>query len=160
MPQLNQEHGVSLIDMMVAVAVMAVIMAGAVPQLRDVAGSMKLGSSLRDVERELQTARLKAVTSNRPIRVRFNCPATGQFRMVELIGSPSAPAAQDSALPGVRCSETNYPSPPADTNPLTRPNHEVRSAISIRLSRSAARPRSSSGRTGARTPIRASIPGR
>lgn len=116
------ESGISLVDMMVVVAVMSVIMAGAIPQLRDVTGAMKLGTSLRDVERELQTARLKAVTSNRPIRVRFNCPSTGEFRMVELIGSTTTPDTADSA--DTRCSETLYPSPPADDSPLTRPNHD------------------------------------
>ena len=116
------ERGVSLVDMMVGMTVMVIIMAGAVPQLRDVTGTMKLGTGLRDVERELQTARLKAVTSNRPMRVRFNCPANGQFRMVELIGSPTTPAGADSASD--RCSESTYPSPPADDNPLSRPNHD------------------------------------
>ncbi|MGE0443998.1 MAG: Tfp pilus assembly protein FimT/FimU [Vicinamibacterales bacterium] len=116
------ETGVSLVDMMLVVAVMAVLMAGAVPQLNDVAGAMKLGSALRDVERELQTARLKAVTSNRPIRVSFNCPTTGQFRMVELIGTTTTPDSADSA--SNRCSESAYPATPADDNPLTRPNHD------------------------------------
>jgi Tfp pilus assembly protein FimT len=120
----SAERGVSLVDMMVVVAVISVVMAGAIPQLRDAAGAMKLGSALRDVERELQTARLKAVTSNRPIRVRFNCPANGQFRMVEVIGSTTTPDAADNAAASVRCSETTYPSPAADNNSLTRPNHD------------------------------------
>jgi hypothetical protein len=120
----TSERGVSLVDMMVVVAVMTVLMAGAVPQLRDVSGAMKFGASVRDVERELQTARLKAVTSNRPIRVRFNCPGTGEFRMVELIGSTTTPDSADGAAAATRCSDTNYPSPPADDNPLTRPNHD------------------------------------
>jgi hypothetical protein len=42
--------------------------------------------------------------------------------MVELIGSPSAPAAADDAAN--RCQEAVYPSPAADNNPLTRPNHD------------------------------------
>ena len=108
--------------MMVTLGILAVMMAAAIPQLHDVAGSYKLGNSLRDVERELQAARLKAVTANRPMRVRFNCPAAGQFRMVELIGTPGVPDAADSATN--RCSGTTYPSPPADTNTLTRPNHD------------------------------------
>ena len=35
---------------------------------------MRLGVSARDVERELQFARLKAVSTNRPMRIRFNAP--------------------------------------------------------------------------------------
>jgi hypothetical protein len=82
----------------------------------------KLGQSLREVERELQTARLKAVTANRPLRVRFNCPSTGQYRAVELIGTATVPAPQDDA--GNRCQESTYPTPAGDNNPLTRPNHD------------------------------------
>jgi hypothetical protein len=83
--------------------------------------SLKLSQGLREVEREMQTARLKAVTSNRPIRVRFNCPVAGQYRMVELIGTPSVPAAVDTSLD--RCKESSYPMG-GDGNPLTRPNHD------------------------------------
>ena len=108
--------------MMVTLGVLTVLMAAAIPQLRDVAGTYKLGSALRDVERELQAARLKAVTANRPMRVRFNCPSSGQFRMVELIGTPAIPDTADSA--SNRCSASAYPSPAADTNTLTRPNHD------------------------------------
>jgi len=114
--------GFTLIDMMITIAVFSILAAMAVPSLKDMTSSMKLGQGAREVERELQTARLKAVTSNRPIRVRFNCPVAGQYRMVELIGTPSVPDANDSAAN--RCQESAYPYPPADVNPLTRPNHD------------------------------------
>ena len=114
--------GFSLIDMMVTIAVFSIIVAGTVPQLMDLTAGMRLAQGGREVERELQTARLKAVTSNRPIRVRFNCAVAGEYRMVELIGSPSTPDAADSAAS--RCQETTYPFPANDANPLTRPNHD------------------------------------
>jgi type II secretory pathway pseudopilin PulG len=118
----TQAGGFTLIDTMITLAIFSILAGVAVPQLRDVTGTLALGASLRDVERELQTARLKAVTSNRPMRVRFNCPEAGSFRMVELVGSPAQPDTADSA--NDRCSETKYPSPPADNNSLTRPNHD------------------------------------
>lgn len=118
----TDSRGFTLIDVMVTIAVFSIIAAAAIPPLRDVSGTITLGQSTRDVERELQTARLKAVTSNRPMRVRFNCPAAGEFRMVELVGTPALPDAADSAAN--RCSETNYPYPSTDGNPLTRPNHD------------------------------------
>jgi hypothetical protein len=74
------------------------------------------------VESELQQARLKAVSTNRIMRVRFNCPVAGQFRTVELIGTPSAPATQDTA--SNRCALTAYPYPAADRNVVTLPNHD------------------------------------
>jgi prepilin-type N-terminal cleavage/methylation domain-containing protein len=118
----RSEGGFTLIDMMVTLLVFGILAAAAVPQFMDMTAGMRLGQGARDVERELQTARLKAVTSNRPIRVRFNCPVAGQYRMVELIGSPAVPDTADSAAN--RCQESAYPSPPADANPLTRPNHD------------------------------------
>ena len=118
----HAEAGFTLIDVMVTIAVLAILAGTAIPPLKDVTGTITLGQSQRDVERELQTARLKAVTSNRPIRVRFNCPSTGEFRMVELVGSTGSPDSADGA--NDRCSDTKYPYPSADNNPLTRPNHD------------------------------------
>lgn len=106
---------------MITVAVLAVVAAGAVPVFTNMTEGLKLSRGLREVEREMQTARLKAVTANRPIRVRFNCPVNGEYRMVELVGTPSVPAAVDASLD--RCKETSYPTG-GDGNPLTRPNHD------------------------------------
>ena len=120
----RSNSGFSLVELLAVTGMLIVLMAIAVPAVGDVRQSMKLGQSMRTIERELQTARLESVSSNRPIRVRFNCPAVGEFRMVELIGTPSAPAAGDNATAAVRCSESTYSYPPSDLNPLTLPNHD------------------------------------
>lgn len=114
--------GFSLVDMICVVAVFAILAGISVPAFQNVTESYKLGQTVREVERELQTARLKSVTANRPLRVRFDCPAAGQYRTTELIGTPSVPAAEDGAAN--RCQETVYPTPAGDNNPLTRPNHD------------------------------------
>lgn len=114
--------GFTLVDVICTVAVFALLAGISVPAFQNVTEGYKLGQTLREVERELQAARLKAVTANRPLRVRFNCPVAGQYRTVELIGTPSAPATEDDA--SNRCQESTYPSPAADNNPLTRPNHD------------------------------------
>jgi len=118
-----QSHGgYSLIDMMVAISVMAILAAAAVPQLVNVAESQKLQQAQRDVNVELNQARLLAVSANRPIRIRFNCPAAGQFRITELIGTPGVPSADDTASD--RCSESKWRYPANDNDPATRPNHD------------------------------------
>ncbi len=116
------DAGFSLTEMLAVLTVLIIVSATAVPMMRDASESMRLGQAAREVERELQTARLKAVSSNRAIRVRFNCPVVGQYRMVELIGTPSIPAAEDSAAN--RCQANLYPSPALDNNPITVPNHD------------------------------------
>ncbi len=108
--------------MVIVVAIIGVLSAIAIPQVARIGDAIALGQAQRLVQTELQRARLKAVTTNRVIRVRFNCPANGQFRMVELVGTSSVPAAAD--LAGNRCSETAYPFPSADANPITLPNHD------------------------------------
>lgn len=113
----ESEAGFSLIDVIVTLGVIAVLAAVAVPSLANVSERLRLGQGQREVERALQTARLKAVTANRRMRVRFNCPTARQYRIVEVIGTATDDAAN-------RCVESAFPAVPADNNPLTRPNHD------------------------------------
>lgn len=115
------EAGFTLVDMLVVVALVGIISAIAIPGIVGAANRMRLGQSAREVEREMQIAKQRAVASVRPIRIRFNCPVAGQYRIVELIGTPSAPAAADAAAN--RCDPVTYPLMP-DNNPFTRPNHD------------------------------------
>jgi type II secretory pathway pseudopilin PulG len=117
---LHDDRGFSLVDLIATVAVFATVSAIAVPAITDAFENQRLGTELRNVERELQQARLGAVTANHPIRIRFNCPTVGSYRRVELLGTVNTPATDDAdARAAVRC---NYGTP--DRNPLTRPNHD------------------------------------
>ena len=116
--------GFTLIEMMMTLTVFTILAGAAIPQVMDMTGGMRLRQGAREVERQMQAARLKAVTSNRVMRVRFNCPGPGQYRMVELIGTPGDPDADDADTDLSRCSDELYPSPPGDTNRLTLPNHD------------------------------------
>ena len=116
---IREERGFSLTELMLTVAVAATIMGMAVPVLTDVSASIKLNEAARMVERELQDARLKAVQSNRPLRVRTNCPEAGYVRTVEVLGT-----AADSAVN--RClTNGSYPFPSDPDNDLsTGPNYD------------------------------------
>jgi type II secretory pathway pseudopilin PulG len=114
--------GFTLVELLVAMAVMIILTGIGAPVLARAIDKYRVGMAIRDVERDLQTARLKAVSSNHPIRVRFNCPSTGYYRMVELIGDAGAPLPEDDRLE--RCGDSLYPYPAADLDPLTRPNHD------------------------------------
>ena len=95
-------RGFTLIELIAVVAILIIIVAIAVPSFH-LTDTMRLNAATREVERELQTARLKAVAVNRPLQVRFNCPAPGQFRIVE--GGTLWPEAD-------RCNTAVYPYPP------------------------------------------------
>jgi len=93
--------GFTLIELLLVAAVMAIVMGIAIPSI-GVNDRMRLDAAVREVQQELQGARLRAVNVNRRLEVRFNCPSTGQFRVVEG-GWP------DSG----RCDQSQYPFPAA-----------------------------------------------
>jgi prepilin-type N-terminal cleavage/methylation domain-containing protein len=116
----SSERGFSLIDMMAVVAIIGIVSAIALPSMLGAMERVRLGQSAREVERELQTAKSRAVVKGRAMRVHFDCPEDGTYRTVELIGTTSAPAAADSAAN--RCTEASYPFPAADDDLVTLPN--------------------------------------
>jgi prepilin-type N-terminal cleavage/methylation domain-containing protein len=94
-------RGFTLIELMSVVAIFAILAAIAIPSIF-VTDETRARQAIRELEREFQTARLKAVTTNRPIQVRINCPGPGMYRMVE-----AGTTWSDSG----RCSEATYPFP-------------------------------------------------
>jgi prepilin-type N-terminal cleavage/methylation domain-containing protein len=116
------ESGFSLVELLMVVALVGIVSVIGIPLLGNISGTIALGEATRQVERELQSARMTAVSANQPVRVMFDCPVVGQYRMVELIGTPKVPAAGDGVV--ARCSEIAYPFPAPDNNPITRPNND------------------------------------
>jgi type II secretory pathway pseudopilin PulG len=114
------QRGFSLIELLIIGGLVIVVSAIGFPVLSGVRERMRLSQGMREVEREIHQARQRAVTNNRAMRVRFNCPSAGMYRAVELIGNVSAPAAADNAAD--RCNPVTYPFPPADRDMATRPN--------------------------------------
>lgn len=110
--------GFTLADVVVTIAIGLVLTAIAVPVGTRMMDSTQLLNGTRLVEREFQTARMWAVSRNRPMRVRLNCPGPGQVRIVEITGVTTTDTATN------RCDESAFPYPgPADSDPAT-PAHD------------------------------------
>jgi len=87
----------------VVAGLITIIMAIAIPSF-NINDRMRLDAAARQVQQELQGARLRAINVNRRLEFRFNCPGANAFRVVEG-GWP------DSG----RCDPSLYPYPaPAD----------------------------------------------
>jgi prepilin-type N-terminal cleavage/methylation domain-containing protein len=109
--------GFSLVELLLVVAMIGSLAAVALPVMKNMNESIKLNDASRLGERELQDARIKAVSANRVLRVRMNCPTTGSIRRVEVLAT-----AVDAA--SNRCLQSAYPFPAADTDVMTRPNFD------------------------------------
>jgi prepilin-type N-terminal cleavage/methylation domain-containing protein len=110
-------RGFTVVEMLMVVSMIAVLAVIGLPVMKDMTASIKLNEAARLVEREMQDARLKAVNSNRLIRVRLNCPTVGYIRSVEVLGTGADTATN-------RCMTSAYPFPPADNDIGTRPNFD------------------------------------
>jgi Tfp pilus assembly protein FimT len=111
------DAGFSLTELMLVIAFATTLMAISVPVMTNISASTKLNEATREVERELAAARLRAVTLNRLLRVRLNCPAAGYIRTVEVVGEPTDSSSN-------RCLESAFPYPAADQDLMTRPNYD------------------------------------
>jgi prepilin-type N-terminal cleavage/methylation domain-containing protein len=108
--------GFSLVELLIVVALVAMVTAMAVPTIAAGMRRYTLMTASQQVASTIRSARLQAVTKNRTMRIRFNCPVAGQFRVIEVTGNVLADTRND------RCETVAFPFPAADTNPATLPN--------------------------------------
>jgi Tfp pilus assembly protein FimT len=110
----QHEAGFSLVELLVIAGLVAVMAGIAIPEITAGMRRFAVTSASQQVASAIRTARFQAVSQNRTMRVRFNCPAAGQYRIVEVVNG-----AADTA--GNRCDTAAYPYPP-DQDPATVPN--------------------------------------
>ena len=105
--------GFTLIEILLIVGLTSVLASIAIPEITAGMRRYDVTTASQQIASAVRTARFQAISQNRTLRVRFNCPAVGQFRIVEVVGS-----AIDSA--GNRCDPAVYRYP--DTDAANRPN--------------------------------------
>lgn len=111
MSRFRSEQGASLVEVLVVVALVATITGISVPGLLRAVEEYRLNSAGRQVSAQIRAARLAAVTANRVMLVRFNCPGPGMYRVIEFTNNPAIDTAAD------RCS-----APWPDPDPVALPN--------------------------------------
>jgi prepilin-type N-terminal cleavage/methylation domain-containing protein len=112
------EAGFSLPEVMIVLAITMVMGAIAVPSITTALRDSEVSSAVQSVASTVRNARYQAVTRNVRLRVRFNCPAAGLTRIVEVTGDATIDNAAN------RCNTTAYPYPAADQDPATLPNSD------------------------------------
>jgi Tfp pilus assembly protein FimT len=109
--RLTDSHGFTLTDMLVTVGLIGILATMAVPSVTTAMRMNAVNSAGQMVAATIRSARYTAISTNRTVRVRFNCPSAGAFRIVETTGT-----AVDSAAN--RCNEANYPFPDPNAQAL------------------------------------------
>ena len=112
----KREAGFSVIEVTVVAGVAMITMGLAAPSIITAIDDYKFNSEVQNVASTIRSARYKAVANNLTMRLRFNCPATGQMRLVEVTGDSAIDDASD------RCDTDSYPYPDADAS--AAPNND------------------------------------
>jgi type II secretory pathway pseudopilin PulG len=115
--------GFTFLELMFVVGFTALMMAVTVPAISGARFRLEQRAAVREVAAAIQGARLQAVTTAHTLRLRFNCPSQGQYRVVEFLNTAVDAAAN-------RCSQAAYPYPqlnPAVTPALDGPILSIRS---------------------------------
>jgi type II secretory pathway pseudopilin PulG len=112
----KDDAGFSIIEVVVVATVTMITVGLAAPSITGAIDTYKFNSDVNAVAATIRAARYKAVASNVAVRVRFNCPTTGQMRVVEVTGNAAIDDAAD------RCDLVAYPYP--DTDAANAPNND------------------------------------
>ena len=112
------DDGFTAIEIMIVVAIAGIVAGVGIPSISGAMQQYALNGAREIVAAEIRLARLTAVSTNRTVRVRFDCPGSAQFRVIEVVGDPAVDAASN------RCSETAYPYP--DQDPDVAPDADGR----------------------------------
>ena len=83
---MQSSRGFTLFELLIVVAMIGILGAIGLPVLTDSSNRNKVWTAAEQVASQIRQARLKAISRNIPFRVRFNCPANRQYRVLRVTG--------------------------------------------------------------------------
>ena len=84
---MRSERGFTLLEIIIVVGLIGVLGAIALPVLSESTNRNAVWTASEQIGSQVRQARLKAITRNSPFRVVFDCPATGQYRVLAVDGT-------------------------------------------------------------------------
>jgi prepilin-type N-terminal cleavage/methylation domain-containing protein len=84
---MRSNRGFTMFELLIVMALIAIFAAMGIPTLQESTRRNAVWSGSEMIGTQVRQARLKAISRNRSFRVRFNCPAAGQFRVLEVTGN-------------------------------------------------------------------------
>ena len=97
---MRSQRGYTLIEVLITLGLMGVVTAISVPVFMESNSRSNLWSGAERIGAAIRQARLKAISTNTPFRVAFNCPETNEVRTLIMTGDPAIDDAAD------RCNDT------------------------------------------------------
>ena len=83
---MRSTRGYTLIELLISLALIGIISAIAVPVFIESNARNGIWTGSELIGAQVRQARLKAISRNLRFRVRFNCPNTGDFRILQVTG--------------------------------------------------------------------------
>lgn len=84
---MRSTRGFTIFELLIVMALIAIFAAMGIPTLQESTKRNAIWTASETIGTQVRQARLKAISRNKSFRVRFNCPSTGQFRVLEVTGN-------------------------------------------------------------------------
>jgi prepilin-type N-terminal cleavage/methylation domain-containing protein len=100
---MRSERGYTLFEVLIVVALIGILTAVSVPVFLESNARSNLWTGAEQLGSAVRSGRLKAISSNTPYRIVFNCPAANEVRVLVLTGDADD---DNPAELGARCGQT------------------------------------------------------
>ena len=84
---MRSARGFTLFELLIVLALIGILSAVVIPGLMESSRRNSVWTASETIGTQIRQARLKAISRNKSFRVRFDCPASGQFRVLEVTGN-------------------------------------------------------------------------